>query len=390
MVRGQTASHPVVGMLRLVWVLAALSSVSGFASSPGVSPLLRAGLHGAGFGTRCRIHRPHPAAGVGALRAEAGDKADGWRGPGNPNKEIKVFEPSLSDDIVADLQGKRFGAGKAFYGEAERLKNKDYEALKEEALAEALYRPERPDSVLVIGATGTFGQWITLKVMANGLNTRILARDFDKAETMFGRDGANLDIYFGDVTNPDQVDNACEDAQTVIFCAAGNLPFGPNSYSRIDTEGVTNMLEAVKRYPSIRRVVLLSSDGDFGVGALAERRKAEGLVRSACPVDYAIVRASGKTAKPGGLCGVAVTQGGGGGGKGGVTPGDVGDAIAALLLMDEVAAKADAAAAAGQSPPAVPRAAKKVTLTVANLPGTPPPKDSLGALVPVLAKLSAD
>jgi hypothetical protein len=43
-------------------------------------------------------------------------------------------------------------------------------------------RPERPNSCLVLGGTGAFGEWITMKVMRGGFNTRILARNFEKAE----------------------------------------------------------------------------------------------------------------------------------------------------------------------------------------------------------------
>jgi len=64
---------------------------------------------------------------------------------------------------------------------------------------------------------------------------------------MFGRDGTNLDIYFGDVKDEEQMDNACEDAQTVIFCAGGSLPFGPDSYSAVGPGGMRNLMKAVTK-----------------------------------------------------------------------------------------------------------------------------------------------
>jgi hypothetical protein len=64
---------------------------------------------------------------------------------------------------------KRFGNGWAFYGERETLKEKDYEQLAAEMQEIANYRPQRPDSVLIVGATGELGNWVTLKVWRVGM-----------------------------------------------------------------------------------------------------------------------------------------------------------------------------------------------------------------------------
>ncbi len=70
----------------------------------------------------------------------------------------------FASDLIDDLTMKRFGNGWAFYGERETLKEKDYDQLAAEMEELANYRPERPDSVLIVGATGELGNWITLKV----------------------------------------------------------------------------------------------------------------------------------------------------------------------------------------------------------------------------------
>ena len=146
-------------------------------------------------------------------------------------------------------------------------------------------RPERPNSVLVIGATGNFGEWISMKIMKRNINTRILARNWEKAEDMFGRDGANLDIYLGDVKDLAKVDNACEGAQAVVFAAGGGLPFGPDSYQAVGVGGVRNLCKAVGRYPTINRVILISAESDYGAGGLQADREAEEVLRSGvCPI----------------------------------------------------------------------------------------------------------
>ena len=68
-----------------------------------------------------------------------------------------------------------------------------------------------------------------------------------------------------------------------------------------------------------------------------------------------------------------------------------GDAITAILVMDDVAARADAAAAeTGTAAPKIPRAPARFTASVYNDEAAPPPLDSLGDLVKQIAKLSKE
>ena len=106
-------------------------------------------------------------------------------------------------------------------------------------------------------------------------------------------------------------------------------------------------------------------------------------------MDYAIVRVPKPLPAPGGESAISITQGGGSGKR--VTPGDVGDAITAILLVDDVARRADAAAAEqGVDPPKVPRVPRKVTMTVSNDESKAASGDQLSALVKGLAKLKED
>jgi hypothetical protein len=68
-----------------------------------------------------------------------------------------------------------------------------------------------------------------------------------------------------------------------------------------------------------------------------------------------------------------------------------GDAVTAILVMDDVAARADAAAAeTGTAAPKIPRAPSRFTASVYNDEAAPPPLDSLGDLVKQIAKLSKE
>lgn len=67
----------------------------------------------------------------------------------------------------------------------------------------------------------------------------------------------------------DQLDNALDGAQSIIYADEGSLPFGPNSFQARNEDGLKKTLEVAKRYPSIRRVILVTSQaaGPFASAA---------------------------------------------------------------------------------------------------------------------------
>jgi hypothetical protein len=95
--------------------------------------------------------------------------------------------------------GKKYGRGYIYYGEPERLKSdpvEDGELEEDELLKE--------DAVLVVGGTGRTGQWITLGLLNQGFNVRVLTRSFERAEKLFGPSGSNVCLATFDptVVNP--------------------------------------------------------------------------------------------------------------------------------------------------------------------------------------------
>ncbi|EKX53039.1 hypothetical protein GUITHDRAFT_101482 [Guillardia theta CCMP2712] len=288
-----------------------------------------------------------------------------WSGPGNPLKKSSTKSPSFSDDLIEDLTMKRFGNGWIFYGERETTKNKDYDALAKEAEDLVNQRVIRPDAVLVIGSLSVTGQWMTLKTMEQGLNARILTKEFDKAEDCFGTDGANLDIYYGDVFDDAQLENAMEGIKAVIYCDSGSLPFGETSFERLSKQGVERVVEMAKRMPNVRRMVLISSAGGvFSNQQLEAQRAGEALLEKA-GLSYLIIRAGKMENKLGGMKNIAVspcsaqempT-------KATITPADVADVAITALMIDDVVFKADMAAAAkGEAPPRLPRVSKGLSI----------------------------
>eukprot|EP00287_Rhodomonas_sp_CCMP768_P030952 CAMPEP_0202854716 /NCGR_PEP_ID=MMETSP1389-20130828/91145_1 /ASSEMBLY_ACC=CAM_ASM_000865 /TAXON_ID=302021 /ORGANISM="Rhodomonas sp., Strain CCMP768" /LENGTH=376 /DNA_ID=CAMNT_0049533313 /DNA_START=9 /DNA_END=1139 /DNA_ORIENTATION=+ len=322
-------------------------------------------------------------------------KPEVWRGPGNPNKKVEVYTPNWSDDFVDDLTGKRFGNGWAFYGERETLKDKDYDALAAEAEEMAKQRTIRENPVLVIGGETPFGQWIALEAMKRDLNVRILASDFDNAEFVFGTDGANADIYFGDVSNLDQLDNALDGAQSIIYAAEGTLPFGPSSFQAKHEAGLNNVLEVAKRYPSIRRAILVTPQNGGPLASMAQPFKdhAEQALRTS-GLPYVILRPAQLSEVVGGELEIEVMAATDGtsvtAADTSVTPMDFAQVAVTVLLMDDVSARAEQRAAeSGQPVPNLPRAKPNLTLNVANRPSRVE-GDQFSALVKAIATQPAD
>ena len=329
--------------------------------------------------------------GLASLRAEA-DTKQKWRGPGNP-AAAQLQTANFGDDLIDDVLNKRFGAGEAFYGQRQSNMAKDYDAIAEEAKEIMAMREVRQGAALIIGSCrvlGGVGQWTAIKAMQKDVPVRILAADFEAAEKTFGTDGANLDIFFGDASDMDQLDNACDGAQTVVYADEGSLPFGPNSYDARLKSGLARLLEIAPRYPSIQRIVYISSAVNKGIGngASTAMWSAEDMLR-ASGIPYVIVRAAEVKAVPGGSAKIEVASSYAGAMPAGTTTTamDVADTVVTCLVMDQILAKA---MARGGEVPNLPQVKSQLTVDVWNSPSEPVPADQFTGLVKAIATLPAD
>ena len=254
-------------------------------------------------------------------------------------------------------------------------------------------REVRQDATLIIGACrklGGVGQWTAIKAMQKDVPIRVLADDFEAAQKTFGTDGANLDIYFGDASDVDQLDNACDGAKTIVYADEGSLPFGPNSYDARLKAGLARVLEIAPRYQSIQRLVYISSGVKKGIGdgASTAMWSAEDMIR-ASGIPYVIVRATEVRAEPGGSSKIEVASSYAGAMPGGTTTTtmDIADTVVTCLVMDEILAKAKAR---GGDLPNLPQVKSQLTIDVWNNPSEPAPADQFTALVKALATLPGD
>lgn len=134
--------------------------------------------------------------------------------------------------------------------------------------AEASWR-DRP--VLVTGATGLLGGWLVEALLARGAHVVGLVRDrIPRSRLLAERVIDRIDVVWGDVTDYLGVERAlCEfEVECVFHLAAQTLvPIAnrsPLSTFETNVRGTWNVLEASRRQPTVRRVIVASSDKAYG------------------------------------------------------------------------------------------------------------------------------
>jgi uncharacterized protein YbjT (DUF2867 family) len=97
--------------------------------------------------------------------------------------------------------------------------------------------------ILLAGGTGTLGTEVVRLLTARGLEVRILTRDPERAEH---ERGALVEIVSGDVQDARAVEQATEEAQTVISAIQGFGGAAPAGPQAVDRQGNTNLIRAAK------------------------------------------------------------------------------------------------------------------------------------------------
>jgi CDP-glucose 4,6-dehydratase len=129
--------------------------------------------------------------------------------------------------------------------------------------------PERP--VLVTGATGLLGSWLTKALVERGAFVVTLIRDWIPENELF-RSGmlGRVCVVRGDICEKDAVERALGEyeintvfhlaAQTIVGIANRN----PISTFESNIRGTWSMLEACRRSPTVKQIVVASSDKAYG------------------------------------------------------------------------------------------------------------------------------
>jgi CDP-glucose 4,6-dehydratase len=129
----------------------------------------------------------------------------------------------------------------------------------------------RDRGVLVTGATGLVGAWLTRRLVDAGADVVCLVRDW-VPESELVRAGTldRVKVVRGDVRDRDVVERALGEYETgtVIHLAAqtivGIANRNPISTFESNIQGTWNLLEACRRSPLVKSIVVASSDKAYG------------------------------------------------------------------------------------------------------------------------------
>lgn len=117
--------------------------------------------------------------------------------------------------------------------------------------------------VLITGANGFIGSHIVDKMNQEGYHVRGLVR---KSSDLSLLQGLNIELVYGDVTEPMSLEAAVKGANVVIHNAGLASDWGPlDQFMKINYGGTKNLAEAAEK-AGVKRFVLLSSVAIHGFG----------------------------------------------------------------------------------------------------------------------------
>jgi len=128
---------------------------------------------------------------------------------------------------------------------------------------------ERP--VLVTGATGLLGSWLTRELLNRGAFVVALIRDWlPESELFRSGDLARVCVVRGDVRDQETIERAIGEYEIdSVFHLAAQAIVGTANRNQISTfetniRGTWSVLEACRRSPLVKQIVVASSDKAYG------------------------------------------------------------------------------------------------------------------------------
>lgn len=125
--------------------------------------------------------------------------------------------------------------------------------------------------MFVTGAAGLVGGWLLKRLLAAGADVVCLVRDWvPQSEIVRSRDIERVKVVRGDIRDRDCVERSLGEyeidtvfhlaAQTIVGIANRN----PVSTFESNIQGTWNLLEACRRSPAVKSIVVASSDKAYG------------------------------------------------------------------------------------------------------------------------------
>lgn len=128
---------------------------------------------------------------------------------------------------------------------------------------------DRP--TLVTGATGLLGSWLTRSLAAAGADVVCLVRDWvPQSELVRSKTLEKVKVVRGDVRDRDLIERVLAEYEVdVVFHLAAQTIVGIANLNPVSTfesniQGTWNVLEACRRSPRVKSIVVASSDKAYG------------------------------------------------------------------------------------------------------------------------------
>lgn len=123
--------------------------------------------------------------------------------------------------------------------------------------------------VLVTGATGFIGSWLTEKLLASGADVSVFIKKDDPLKFGGISDFINdVRIFYGDITEEETLTNALKDQEIVFHLAAltqvlHSIDFAKEFFN-VNAIGTLNILEKLRNSKSLEFLVFSSTDKVYG------------------------------------------------------------------------------------------------------------------------------
>ena len=156
-----------------------------------------------------------------------------------------------------------------------------------------IYKTDREmakDKILVAGATGYLGKYITRQLLSEGFKTKIIVRNPDKVEI----DDDNLIIEKAEVTRPDTLKGVCKDVRVVISTVGITRQKDGLTYMDVDYKANANLIDEAKKSGVERFIYVSVLNGEkLKHLKICEAKEKLGDYLKSSGLDYCIVRPSG-------------------------------------------------------------------------------------------------
>lgn len=145
--------------------------------------------------------------------------------------------------------------------------------------------------ILLAGATGCLGSYVTIELLKRGFSTRALVR---KPGLVEQEGGNTVEIFQAELTQPDSLDGACRDIDTVISTVGITKQNDGLSYMDVDYQANMNLLSEAKK-DGVKKFIYVSVLNGENLAPLkiceAKERFVEQLKNSG--LEYCVIRPNG-------------------------------------------------------------------------------------------------